>query len=63
MYIHQFAYLHVFRAMAAVDEGATNKNHLMFDAKEAPWGGLFFIGNALFRFPPKDPFIHAVHNV
>jgi hypothetical protein len=48
------------RAMAAVDEGATEPTHLSFHAKQAPWGGLFFIGNALFRFPPRDPFILAV---
>jgi len=48
------------RAMAAVDEGATHAGYLMTQALQAPWGGLFFIGNALFRFPPKDPFILAV---
>jgi hypothetical protein len=47
------------RVMAAVDEGATEPTHLSFHAKQAPWGGLFFIGNALFRFPPRDPFILA----
>ena len=53
----------VGRAMAAVDEGATDPSHLMFRAAQAPWGGLFFIGNALFRFPPRDPFILAVMEV
>ena len=48
------------RTMAAVDEGATEAGHLLQDARAAPWGGLFFIGNALFRFPPKDPFVLAV---
>ena len=48
------------RVMAAVDEGQTHAGYLSTQAEQAPWGGLFFIGNALFRFPPRDPFILAV---